>query len=633
MQGRRLTPTAFFIWTENDGIAQLLFCGYRKKYSCPMSFKAVPKAALGYFVFALAFTFPLVLHMTDSVFGPPEDNFQFVWNFWWIGKVLAHPSQALFQTDFLFHPNGVSLYFHTLSLANTFLAIPLQKVISPWQAYNILVLLIFIARGLGMFLLARYFVKSNAAAFIAGFIFTFSPFFFAKSLHHLNISSSHFVPLIILFLFRLRDKPSVRNAAGLGLVLWLNALNCWVYLAFSVLVVGGILIGFGFSNPGKLWNRRFWGAFCGGIALFLAAIARFLWPLVGEILNGRTYMAIRERSSHFLDPALLLVPSDIHPANRLTRNLILRIYNHLPGDNWELNYFIGYTGILLVALGFRRAWKQRHFFWPAWSAAFMLLAMGHSLHIAGFDLGLPLPYRVLADLPFFQLLRVPGRFFGLALCGLCVLAAAGFQGVATWLQKRPALANETRAALGICLLLGIEYLPFPVERTPVAPSALEQRIAADQSCRAVLDIPLQGYASHCKQAPALTYKELPFRQTHYFNFASVHMFRQILHGKRILSGHVARIPPEATAYMAASPLRILDQLDTTALLDPGAKPRLIAELRRLGIGYILLHKDFLLAMDPGLDRSAAFTEGFLASNFERIPSDRPGVSAFWVPVE
>lgn len=597
-----------------------------------MPFKTVLKAALAYLVLALLFTFPLILHLSDSIFGPPEDNFQFVWNFWWVKKVLAQPGLSLFNTDFLFHPNGISLYFHTLSLANTFLSVPLQKVMSPWQAYNTIVLLIFVARGLGMFLLARYFVKSSAAAFVAGFIFTFSPFFFAKSLHHLNISSSHFVPFLILFLFKLREKPSLQNAAGLGLVLWLNALNCWVYMVFSVLVVAGVLIGFAFSNPKKLWNRRFWSTFFVGTALFVAAVARFLWPLVREILAGRTYMVIRERSSHFLDPALLFLPSDIHPINRLLHNAVLRIYNHLPGDNWELNYFVGFTGVFLIALGCRLAWKQRHFFWLAWSAAFMVLAMGYSLHVAGFNLGLPLPYRILADLPFFQLLRVPGRFFGLALCGLCVLAAMGFHTLSSWLQERSTLWNETRVALAISILLGIEYLPFPVERTPVTPSALEHRIAADQSCGAVLDIPLQGYASHSKRAPVLTYKESEFRQTHYFNFASVHMFRQILHGKRILSGHAARIPPEATAYLGDSPFRILDQLDTAALRKPDAKRNLAAELNRLGIGYVLLHKDFLLAKDPSLGGAVELTEGFLASNFERISSDRPGVSAFRVLV-
>src|SRR4030095_839920 len=79
-------------------------------------------AAAGLFAaLAIPLTWPLALHLTTHVPGTgPDDNLQFLWNFWWMREALAPGLSGYFHTPYLFHPGGVDLVLHTHNAMNAF---------------------------------------------------------------------------------------------------------------------------------------------------------------------------------------------------------------------------------------------------------------------------------------------------------------------------------------------------------------------------------------------------------------------------------------------------------------------------------------------------------------------------------
>ncbi|MBK7201663.1 hypothetical protein [Candidatus Amarolinea dominans] len=107
-----------------------------------------------YFVLTLALTFPLILHLDAAIPGDGFDGWQNYWNFWWLRQSLVELPRDPFVTDLLYHPTGVSLYFHTLNPFNGLVTLPLQVAGNLFLAYNGAVLLAFATGGLGAYLLA-----------------------------------------------------------------------------------------------------------------------------------------------------------------------------------------------------------------------------------------------------------------------------------------------------------------------------------------------------------------------------------------------------------------------------------------------------------------------------------------------
>jgi hypothetical protein len=78
--------------------------------------------------------------------------------------------------------------------------------------YNLMVVLSFVAAGLGTYWLVHYLTGSRPGAFVAGLIFTFAPYHFAHLLGQLNLTSLQWIPFYILALFKLWEPAGLRNA-------------------------------------------------------------------------------------------------------------------------------------------------------------------------------------------------------------------------------------------------------------------------------------------------------------------------------------------------------------------------------------------------------------------------------------
>ena len=204
-----------------------------------------------YLLLTLIMTWPLVREFTTAIPGDGFDGWQNFWNQWWIKVALIDQQSNPLVTDLLYHPTGVSLYFHTLNPFNGLTTLPIQLAFGLIPAYNSAILLAWILGGYGVFLLVRRQLTStdcqltiaNASAFLAGAIFTFSPFHMAHLLGHMQVLSLQWIPFYVLYLLRSLDAVNQRRswlheALMAALFLILVGLCDWYYVLYLALFTG-----------------------------------------------------------------------------------------------------------------------------------------------------------------------------------------------------------------------------------------------------------------------------------------------------------------------------------------------------------------------------------------------------------
>jgi hypothetical protein len=150
--------------------------------------------------------------LTTNLIGPPEDNMQDLWNVWYSQQLSSLQVSDWFFTKRLFYPEGTSLLYHSFAytdlaviriirmLLGLSLTIPILVAL-----HNIMLLASFFFAAMAMYFTAYYFTRSFPAAWLGGFIFAFSPFHFAHSLHHMHVATIQFIPLFVLCAIRFEE--------------------------------------------------------------------------------------------------------------------------------------------------------------------------------------------------------------------------------------------------------------------------------------------------------------------------------------------------------------------------------------------------------------------------------------------
>lgn len=151
-----------------------------------------------YIVLALAYTFPLIFELNDSIIGDGGDSSIWIWNGWHFSYRL---SQGLnpFYTNHLLTPVGHSLVMNTNMPILGILNILTHNV---YLSCNLLLLSSLVLSGIGSFLLSRQFIKSPILCFLTGAIYAFNPFVSAHIIGHLNLCILFLFPFLLLLLSR-----------------------------------------------------------------------------------------------------------------------------------------------------------------------------------------------------------------------------------------------------------------------------------------------------------------------------------------------------------------------------------------------------------------------------------------------
>jgi hypothetical protein len=543
------------------------------------------QALLVYIVLTIALTWPLALRWTTDLPGGPhkdglEDAYQNVWNLWWMQEALARPTNPLI-TDRIFYPEHPNLYYHTLSPINTLLAVPITALWGPIAGFNAVAFLSCVLGALGKWRLAYDRAHNHAAALLAGIVYAFSPFHMAALITdgQLQIVALHWLPFYILFLLRAAEQAGRRNVLLAGVFLVLNAWTDWYYTLFLLMCTAGYAAWRLLARDTDWPARRALVARLAGIgALFALGAAPLLIPMLIEATRA-TYMNVYPADDPerlVIDLLALVLPARLHPWWGAA------LYDWGVPTDVNRRFYLGAVALGLAVFGALRYSAARR--WGMLALAAGVLALGPTLRVNGQSTGVPLPYRLLANLPIIRLSRQPDRFDVLVTLALAMMVAYGasalFDATSRTKNQEPRTSSRfsvlgswflagrlSTAFLTILLaaLLAVDYLPAPmITRNPAIPPFLASLPRTDDG--ALLEYPFHNLS--------------PYRDAE-------RMLFQTVHGRPISGGYHSRRYPQPQFGLPVLRDLASGRLGGDIAAEPGGWR---AALNTLGFRYIIGYK-------------------------------------------
>ena len=585
---------------------------------------------------SLLLTWPLITRLVTHVPGDGIDDPALAWNLWWVKTAIVDRQIDPFQMNWMFYPLGINLAFYTLTVFNAFLGLPVQLTTSVILTNNLLLFASLVIGGYGAFLLILEVLGADRtaaapralSALLGAVVFTFaSSRLFFIALGQVNVASVHWVPFCALYLVRLgrsREwRTASRNGALAGLFLAMQLWTEMTYASFLLLLValfvvwwlGRSLLARGRTPRTAGMHRQvntagvgFWRIVLPGLLTLVAIVVLAALPLLTSMLpdmqaEGDFFTSGGGFADEFsADLRGFLQPNQLHP---FFGQLATRLpFAHDKGQH----LFWGYSVLALALCGL---WTGRRrpdiLFWAAVTALFMWLTLGPTLRVNGVDTGIPGPFALLQQLPFFKGNRYPSRYSVMVLLGLAVLAAAGVD--ALWVRwatrglggrsagRRP---TATIVALGLLGLVIVEHLAAPLPLTDLSVPAIYRHVAEEPGDFTVLEVPL-GMRNGAR---VLGKKDVLIMRQQWY---------QTVHGKRLVGGNTSRNPPFKFQYFSQAPvLSTLIGLTNAAdeplhtalrqlLADPTAwqalldhdRPLVEALLRQLDVRFVVVHEDYV----------------------------------------
>ena len=232
-------------------------------------------ALLIFSALAVAFAWPLPLHLSTHLTGPVEgDAGVYVWNQWvFRHELLEHRSFPYFTGKIFSLTAPANLSLHNYTTFANILALPLTGVLGVVATFNIVYLLTIVMSAYAMFLLARHVTQSDAEAALAGILFAWSPVLVTRGMGHYSLVAAAPLPLFLLLLMRAEHQWRIRDGVLLGCVMGWAATTDVYYAAFCLLIAAA----FGWSHLVRV--RR------AGCAVWYAPVARVLEVLIVSMMG------------------------------------------------------------------------------------------------------------------------------------------------------------------------------------------------------------------------------------------------------------------------------------------------------------------------------------------------------------
>jgi hypothetical protein len=195
-------------------------------------------AFLSYVATALIFHWPLPARLGSALTGEiGGDTGVYVWNLWvFRHEIVAHRRFPMFTQEILALTPPIDLSLHNYTLFANTLAFPLLPFLGVTVTFNVVFLAISALTAWTMYLLARRVVGPSPEAWLAGLLFGFSPVLVARSGEHFSLAAAAPLPVFVLCLMRLDEKPTTLNAVAAGATIaW--AATCDPYFAVYCLLI------------------------------------------------------------------------------------------------------------------------------------------------------------------------------------------------------------------------------------------------------------------------------------------------------------------------------------------------------------------------------------------------------------
>jgi len=468
---------------------------------------------IGYLVVTIITTWPVCFNINNPI-GPPEDNQMFIWNIWWFKYAIFDLHVSPFNTDYLFYPQGASLYFHTYSPLNNLIGLLLQQIFSLNVTYNIMILLTLLIGAMGGYFLLKYFGLGDAASFIGGLIYSFNPFHLTHISHHLNISSIHLIPFLILFSIKYIDIGHLKYLILSGIFLALNLyLDHYIFLFSSLLL---IFIPF-FTDSGSISNSHYLKYVKIGMVFILGIIFTLplLIPMIKEILSGnfQTFPGIDFSG---VDLTGFFFPYRDHWTGSSMLNYLVNLA--YKAFYWESAAFMGYLVFPMAMWSILKADIRLKKYLIVIGIFGAILSLGSVAHIFGLTVPyIRLPMYYLAKIPGLNAARSPSRFIFLTYFSISILAAYAVDKYLKYLKLYFHKWVSILAVIALTLLVLVDYSAIPFKTSDIPIPKFFNSIRNERGIFAVLNLPQRGWDNNER-----------------------YMYYQTIHQKPICNGQLAR---------------------------------------------------------------------------------------------
>jgi hypothetical protein len=200
-------------------------------------------AVFGYACVALAFAWPLALHLSSALPGPVSgDTGVYVWNLWvFRHAIVAHREMPFFTLEILALSPAMPLTLQNYTTLANVIAFPLLPMLGIVATFNLLVIGAGVVSAYAMFVCARRLTGDTAASWVAGLAFGFCPFMSARAMEHFSLVQTAPLPIFVMLFERIHFRPNVRVAIAVGLTV-ACAFLCDPYYAVYCLLIGAFAI-------------------------------------------------------------------------------------------------------------------------------------------------------------------------------------------------------------------------------------------------------------------------------------------------------------------------------------------------------------------------------------------------------
>ena len=407
---------------------------------------------------------------------------------------------------------------------------------NPYLVHNVAVLLGFILAELGMYLLVRHLTGNRGASAVAAVGYGFCPFVFSH-LPHIQLLMTAGLPVSLLALHRLVERPSVPRSLVLGLVIAIQALACGYYGVYAGLMVASGVIFYAATRG--LWRQpRFWGLVSMAAATSVLVVLPFFVPylsLKAETGFGRAVGETQTYSANW--QSYLAAAAWLHQ----WRLPLLGTWSDVlyPGTIALLG------GIAALVMGRKAAPRNGHGDDVVFYAGLGAIACWASFGPKG---GL---YTVLHEsIVLFSWLRAPARIGIVVTLALCVLAGMAIDRLVRSLRRGQLITG----ALVVVALADLFVAPLDLRDAPPLP----------QAYRVLAQVPYGPVA------------EFPF----FYRSIDAHrhaeyMLWSTFHWRPLINGYSDYIPPEFSKMLIP--------------ISSFPTPESFGILHRLSARYVIFH--------------------------------------------
>lgn len=482
-----------------------------------------------YGLLALVVTWPLVRDFSTLLMDEGGDARNNLWTFWHLAQ-WAQGNEPLLSTQLLFYPYGLSMLLHGVGPAIGALSLPFWPF-GPEAAYNGALLVGLVLTGYSMYRLARGLGLDRAIALFAGVVLMTSAMPLGGVLGHPEKVFIAGIPLTALTLHHALDpKRSAWWGVATGLCLLLTILSSGYQFVYAAFLSAFFVLAIGLVTPA---DER---------ARFLRRV--LLVGVSAALLTGPVILLI-ERAS---DDPLLLIQRTEESTNNYNHPDVLqflvparysffgsavnqRIAERFPqiSPGLETSVTLPWIGIFLclfAALGKRGAGRR----WFIFFLICVLFALGPKLKLLGATewgeshFSIPLPYRLLTELPGISFMRVPGRWMKVVYVAFAVTVSFGLLRLVRRFPK-----HRHALILGATALILLHNWPAPwPQRDLPTPPAFYQQLAHDAEEYGVFDVPIKS-------------KDGMWYEWNFLETSLLYQTYQMTHHKPIAGGFLSRV--------------------------------------------------------------------------------------------